>query len=124
MVVPHEEVYNRWENNHEIMETFEQEQALLRPAEYVKVEDLQPCAGGVNIVVQVTASEIIRSKPLIAGGESRLAEVTVADETGCILLQARNGMVVVSVIVTVLQRLRKNSCSWGLQAVVDIIQFL
>jgi len=57
-----------------------------RPVTYVKVKDLTPEAKNVNINVKVVSAGDERSISSKFGGERRLKEFTVGDETGVVVM--------------------------------------
>eukprot|EP00640_Fibrocapsa_japonica_P007085 CAMPEP_0113939164 /NCGR_PEP_ID=MMETSP1339-20121228/5529_1 /TAXON_ID=94617 /ORGANISM="Fibrocapsa japonica" /LENGTH=160 /DNA_ID=CAMNT_0000942587 /DNA_START=33 /DNA_END=515 /DNA_ORIENTATION=- /assembly_acc=CAM_ASM_000762 len=66
-------------------------QISLRKAEYVKIGTLQPGpTHGHNLVGWVVKTEVVLEKPRIDGSSTRIAEVLLADETGCLVVRARN----------------------------------
>ncbi|ETV94927.1 hypothetical protein H310_11573 [Aphanomyces invadans] len=62
----------------------------LRRATYVKVKDLAPATKGHCLVVQVHAIDPATEKTRIDGSIVRIVEATVGDETGTVVLNARN----------------------------------
>mmetsp|Transcript_33236 Transcript_33236/g.43800 ORF Transcript_33236/g.43800 Transcript_33236/m.43800 type:complete len:171 (-) Transcript_33236:233-745(-) len=67
-----------------------QPQEGLRKAEYMKISDLNPNAKGINLVAKVVQMEVVIQRPRVDGSVSRIAEATLADNTGCVVLRARN----------------------------------
>eukprot|EP01114_Cavostelium_apophysatum_P002060 TRINITY_DN1179_c0_g1_i1.p2 TRINITY_DN1179_c0_g1~~TRINITY_DN1179_c0_g1_i1.p2 ORF type:complete len:145 (+),score=38.41 TRINITY_DN1179_c0_g1_i1:28-435(+) len=61
-----------------------------RPAIFVKINDLKPGTHGHNLKVKVVKSAAIVEKTRTDGTKIRIAECTVGDETGCVVLTARN----------------------------------
>lgn len=57
-----------------------------RPVEYVKVKDLTPESKNVNIVVKVVEEGEERSISSKFGGERKLKEFTVGDESGVVVM--------------------------------------
>ncbi|KAL4436927.1 hypothetical protein ABPG75_004066 [Micractinium tetrahymenae] len=70
------------------------EATKLRAPVFGKVEGLRPDSTGHNLVVKVIDSKLVVDKPARGALKpQRVAECTVGDETGCILLTARNEQV-------------------------------
>ncbi|KAL4430586.1 hypothetical protein ABPG77_005826 [Micractinium sp. CCAP 211/92] len=66
----------------------------LRAPVFGKVEGLRPDTSGHNLVVKVIDAKLVVDKPARGALKpQRVAECTVGDETGCILLTARNEQV-------------------------------
>lgn len=57
-----------------------------RPIEYVKVKDLTPESKNVNIIVKVVEEGEERSISSKFGGERKLKEFTVGDDTGVVVM--------------------------------------
>lgn len=64
--------------------------SLLFPS-VVKVDSLTPDSKGDNLLVQVVELKVILERTNLDGSTTRIAEALVGDETGTILLTARNG---------------------------------
>mmetsp|Transcript_16541 Transcript_16541/g.50728 ORF Transcript_16541/g.50728 Transcript_16541/m.50728 type:complete len:107 (-) Transcript_16541:2241-2561(-) len=62
----------------------------LRVATYAKVVDVAPGTYGHNLVLRVLNVNVVVENHRIDGALNRVAEVTLADETGCVVLRARN----------------------------------
>ncbi|GAB5036636.1 ob-fold nucleic acid binding domain-containing protein [Nannochloropsis oceanica] len=65
----------------------------LRPARYTKVDLLTPASLGHNLVLRVLRIKTMLERARVDGSITKIAEVTVGDETGTITLRARNGQV-------------------------------
>ncbi|TDH73873.1 hypothetical protein CCR75_007603 [Bremia lactucae] len=59
----------------------------------VKTTDLTPGSQGHNLVLQVVSSAPTVEKKRFDGTISRIAEVVLADETGCVTFTARNDQI-------------------------------
>lgn len=64
--------------------------APLRRATYVTVDELDPNERGANLVVEVLSVEVVCANKRPDGTVIRVAEVLVGDESGCVVLTARN----------------------------------
>jgi len=62
----------------------------LKPATFVKAESLRPGTHGHNLKVKVVNSSIVVEKTRTDGTKIRIAECLLGDETGCVILTARN----------------------------------
>ena len=56
----------------------------------VKVSDLKPATKGLNLLVKIIQTKMIAEQVREDGTASRVAEVVVGDETGCILMAVKN----------------------------------
>ncbi|CEG46344.1 RFA1, RPA1, rpa [Plasmopara halstedii] len=65
----------------------------LQRANYVKAKDLTPGSHGHNLVLQVVSVAATVEKKRYDGSVSRIAEVVLADETGCVTFTARNDQI-------------------------------
>jgi replication factor A1 len=65
----------------------------LRRATYVKVADLDPNERGANVVADVINVEVVCANKRPDGTSVRVAEVLIGDETGCVVLTARNDQI-------------------------------
>jgi replication factor A1 len=61
-----------------------------RPAIFVKVQELKPGTSGHNLILKVVSSNLVVEKTRSDGTKLRIAECLVGDQTGCIILTARN----------------------------------
>lgn len=59
----------------------------------MEVKDLAPGSQGHNLVLKVVSIAPIVEKKRYDGSTSRIAEVVLADETGCVTFTARNGAI-------------------------------
>lgn len=66
------------------------DQKKLRKATYAKVKDLTPQSHGHNLVVKVVSIGDVVEKKRYDGSTSRIAEVVLGDDTGCVTFTARN----------------------------------
>jgi len=62
----------------------------LRKAVFQKVKDLEPESHGHNLHVKVVKVEPVLEKTRLDGSKVAIAEATVGDSTGCILLTCKN----------------------------------
>ncbi|RHY20726.1 hypothetical protein DYB25_005209, partial [Aphanomyces astaci] len=69
------------------------EQYLTNTCVDVKVKDLTPATKGHCLVVQVYTLGPVTEKPRYDGSVVRIVEATVGDETGTVVLSARNGQI-------------------------------
>ena len=65
------------------------EQPPLRRAQYCTIETLAPATLGHNLCVRVLNVREVINRVSIDGSLDRLAEVTLGDATGCVILRAR-----------------------------------
>lgn len=59
----------------------------------VKVEGLEPSTVGHNLVVQVVSFALLAEKVRFDGDDGRMAEITLADETGAVTMRARGDQI-------------------------------
>ena len=65
----------------------------LRPAVFSKVINLQPDSKGDNLKVKVLTSNTVVNKARPDGSTIRVAEILIGDDTGQIILTARNNQI-------------------------------
>jgi len=66
------------------------EPIVLKKPVFVKVKDLEPASKGHNLYVRVGELKTVLSQPRYDGTTLKIGEALVGDETGSILLTARN----------------------------------
>ncbi|KAG9411438.1 hypothetical protein AC1031_017073 [Aphanomyces cochlioides] len=71
----------------------EKSKKQLRRATYVKVKDMAPATKGHCLVVQVVSVQPATEKKRFDGSSFRIAEATIGDETGTVILSARNDQI-------------------------------
>jgi replication factor A1 len=59
-----------------------------------KVNQLGPYSKGDNLKLKVLHSNTVIDKTRPDGSRVRVAEILVGDDTGCVILTARNGLLV------------------------------
>merc|ERR1711879_16304 len=62
----------------------------LRPAVFVKVEELDPQSQGINLKVKVLSADTVMNKKHPDGTKIRISETLVGDDTAKVLFSARN----------------------------------
>eukprot|EP01115_Flamella_aegyptia_P005926 TRINITY_DN24923_c0_g1_i1.p1 TRINITY_DN24923_c0_g1~~TRINITY_DN24923_c0_g1_i1.p1 ORF type:complete len:138 (+),score=25.16 TRINITY_DN24923_c0_g1_i1:83-496(+) len=67
-----------------------QQPVKLRPAQFSTVEALKPGTHGHNLTLKVVSSTVVVEKTRTDNSKIKIAECLVGDNTGCIVLTARN----------------------------------
>jgi len=65
----------------------------LRPAVFVTVDQLKPGTHGHNLILKVVSSTVVEEKTRTDGSKIKIAECLVGDNTGCVILTARNDQI-------------------------------
>eukprot|EP00275_Glaucocystis_incrassata_P002213 EC125017.1.p2 GENE.EC125017.1~~EC125017.1.p2 ORF type:complete len:146 (+),score=19.07 EC125017.1:123-560(+) len=65
----------------------------LKKPVFIKIGDLKPTSSGVNLIAKVVSCNIVVERTRPDGSRIRIAECLVADDTGCLVLGARNAQI-------------------------------
>eukprot|EP00274_Cyanoptyche_gloeocystis_P000631 CAMPEP_0196653194 /NCGR_PEP_ID=MMETSP1086-20130531/2801_1 /TAXON_ID=77921 /ORGANISM="Cyanoptyche gloeocystis , Strain SAG4.97" /LENGTH=95 /DNA_ID=CAMNT_0041984263 /DNA_START=33 /DNA_END=316 /DNA_ORIENTATION=+ len=66
--------------------------SLAKPT-FLKVDQLKPGASGANLLVKVLSCQVVVDRTRADGSRIRIGECLVGDDTGCIVLTARNAQI-------------------------------